>query len=91
MSLKLVSFNICPYVLRVAAALNFKQIKYDIEFIDLDNKPEWFVKASPLEKVPILIIDGTKGIILTLFFLVLFESNVILDYIDTLTPPSLQP
>ena len=42
MSLKLVSYNICPYVLRVAAALNFKQIKYDIEFIDLENKPEWF-------------------------------------------------
>jgi glutathione S-transferase len=47
----------------------------------LENKPEWFVKASPLEKVPILLV-GDK---------VVFESLVILDYINTLTPHSLLP
>jgi glutathione S-transferase len=81
MSLTLVSFNICPYVLRVVAALNHLQIPYEIKYIDLENKPEWFVKASPLEKVPILLV-GDK---------VVFESLVILDYINTLTPHSLLP
>ncbi|CAD8198553.1 unnamed protein product [Paramecium octaurelia] len=81
MSLTLVSFNICPYVLRVVAALNHLKIPYEIKYIDLENKPEWFVKASPLEKVPILFVGET----------VLFESLVILDYINTLAPQSLLP
>lgn len=81
MSLTLVSFNICPYVLRVVAALNYLKVPYEIKYIDLENKPEWFVKASPLEKVPILFV-GEK---------VLFESLVILDYVNTLSPVSLLP
>lgn len=81
MSLTLVSFNICPYVLRVVAALNYLKVPYEIKYIDLENKPDWFVKASPLEKVPILFV-GEK---------VLFESLVILDYVNTLSPVSLLP
>ncbi|CAD8105013.1 unnamed protein product [Paramecium sonneborni] len=81
MSLTLVSFNICPYVLRVIAALNHLKIPYEIKYIDLQNKPDWFVKASPLEKVPILFVDET----------VLFKSLVILDYINTLSVQSLLP
>ncbi|CAD8089779.1 unnamed protein product [Paramecium primaurelia] len=81
MSLTLVSFNICPYVLRVVAALNHLKIPYEIKYIDLENKPDWFVKASPLEKVPILFVGET----------VLFESLVILDYVNTLAPQSLLP
>jgi len=61
MTLTLVSFNICPYVLRVAAALYHYNIPFEIKFIDLQNRPDWFLKASPLEKVPILIV-GEKGI-----------------------------
>ncbi|CAK59598.1 unnamed protein product (macronuclear) [Paramecium tetraurelia] len=81
MSLKLVSFNICPYVLRVVSALNHLKIPYELKYIDLQNKPDWFIKASPLEKVPILFVGET----------VLFESLVILDYINTLATQSLLP
>lgn len=57
MVLTLVSFKICPYVVRVAAALFYKNIPFDIKYIDLSDRPEWFIKISPLEKVPLLIVD----------------------------------
>jgi glutathione S-transferase len=73
MNLKLVSFAVCPYVQRAAITLNFKKQKFEIEYIDLANKPEWFLKLSPLGKVPILIVNETD---------VLFESAVINEYLD---------
>ena len=47
--------------------------KFDIEYIDLANKPDWFLKLSPLGKVPILIVNEND---------VLFESAVINEYLD---------
>jgi glutathione S-transferase len=32
-------------------------VAFDMEFIDLKEKPEWFVKLSPTGKVPILKVD----------------------------------
>ena len=89
MVLTLVSYKICPYVVRVASALFYKNILFEIKYIDLNDRPEWFNKISPLEKVPILIIDENKGKIDILYLKVLFESNVILDYIDAISPPSI--
>ena len=60
MVLTLVSYKICPYVVRVASALFYKNIPFEIKYIDND-RPEWFNKISPLEKVPILMIDENKG------------------------------
>jgi len=71
-SLKLISFKICPFVQRAVIALKLKEIEYDIEYIDLGNPPEWFLKISPMGKVPLLLVDDT----------VLFESAVIADYLD---------
>lgn len=62
MSITVVSFNICPYVLRVVAAMHYKNLEFEVKYIDLDNRPDWFIKASPLEKVPILIKED-KGIL----------------------------
>ena len=73
MNLKLVSFAVCPYVQRAAITLNYKKQKFDIEYIDLANKPDWFLKLSPLGKVPILIVNEND---------VLFESAVINEYLD---------
>lgn len=73
---KLISFDICPFVQRSAITLNEKDVPYEIEHIDLSNKPEWFLKLSPLGKVPVLVVDGEK---------VLFESAVINEYIDEIT------
>jgi glutathione S-transferase len=50
-------------------------------FVDLQNKPEWFLKLSPLGKVPVLQV-GDK---------VIFESSVILEYIDESYGPTLLP
>ena len=80
-NLKLISFNICPYVQRAMIVLNEKNISFDIEYIDLSAPPPWFYDVSPLEKVPILLVDGTP----------LFESMVICEYLDEITPGSLYP
>ena len=70
--LKLVSFNLCPFVQRSVITLNEKKALYDIEYIDLQNKPDWFLKISPLGKVPVLQTQGA----------VIFESAIINEYID---------
>lgn len=50
----LVSFKLCPFVFRSVATIFHKNLDYTIEFIDLENKPEWFKEMSPFGKVPIL-------------------------------------
>ena len=79
--LKLISFTICPYVQRAMIVLNEKKISFDIEYIDLSAPPPWFYDVSPLEKVPVLLVDEKP----------LFESMVICDYLDEITPNSLYP
>lgn len=79
MKIKLVSFAICPYVQRAAITLKYKNVPFDIEYIDLANKPEWFLKLSPLGKVPILVINDSD---------VIFESAVINELLDELILPS---
>lgn len=81
MHLKLVSFDLCPFVQRSVITLRYKQVDFDIEYIDLENPPGWFLEISPLGKVPLLIVDGET---------VLFESAVINEFVDDITPPRLQ-
>lgn len=78
---ELVSFALCPYVQRARAILAEKNIKHEIKFIDLDSPPEWFFDVSPMEKVPVLLVDGES----------VFESMVICEYLDEVTPNSLHP
>ncbi|NVK22144.1 MAG: glutathione S-transferase family protein [Kangiellaceae bacterium] len=68
----LVSFKLCPFVQRAAITLLHKKLDYTIEYIDLNNKPDWFVEISPLGKVPLLRVNDQ----------VLFESAVINEYLD---------
>ena len=79
--MKIVSFKICPFVQRVTALLEAKGIDYEIEYINLKDKPQWFLDISPNGQVPILIADNGK---------VLFESDAIVEYIEEAFPP-LQP
>jgi glutathione S-transferase len=79
--LKLISHTLCPYVQRSRITVLEKQIPCDREYIDLANKPDWFLKISPLGKVPLLLVDDE----------VLFESAVICEYLDEITPDSLHP
>ena len=76
--IKIVSFKICPFVQRVTALLEAKHVPYDIEYIDLKNKPAWFVDISPTGQVPLLIAESGQP---------LFESDAIVEYIDEITAP----
>lgn len=76
--IKIVSFKICPFVQRVTAMLEAKQIAYDISYIDLKDKPQWFLDISPTGQVPVLVTeDGIS----------LFESDAIVEYIDEISAP----
>ena len=79
---KLCSFKTCPWVHRAAIVLQEKNIDYEIEYIDRDNRPAWFLAISPHSKVPVLIVDDDKA---------LFESNAIAEYLDEVTLPRLHP
>ncbi|HSF93881.1 MAG TPA: glutathione S-transferase family protein, partial [Thermohalobaculum sp.] len=75
--LTLVSHHLCPYVQRAAIALAEKQVPFERIYIDLAAKPDWFNAISPLGKVPLLkVSDPTLG------QAVLFESAVILEYLE---------
>jgi glutathione S-transferase len=79
--LELVSFKTCPFVQRAAIVLLEKAVPFEITYIDQTKKPDWFVKISPLGKVPLLKVNDT----------VLFESTVIAEYLDEVYPPRLHP
>ncbi len=84
--LTLISHHLCPYVQRAAIALHEKGVPFERVDIDLAKKPDWFLKISPLGKVPLLRIprDGGEAI--------LFESTVICEYLEeTQAGPKLHP
>lgn len=84
--LTLISHILCPFVQRAAISLAEKGIEFERKDIDLGNKPDWFLAISPLGKVPLLIVseDGKDDV-------VIFESNVILEYLEDTTEPKLHP
>ncbi|WP_316202043.1 MULTISPECIES: glutathione S-transferase family protein [unclassified Bradyrhizobium] len=75
-ALKLISHKLCPYVQRAVVALTEKGVAFERIDIDLANKPDWFLKISPLGKVPVLVVPTAQGEV------ALFESNVICEYIE---------
>ncbi|MBT5049613.1 MAG: glutathione S-transferase family protein [Rhodospirillaceae bacterium] len=79
---KLCSFRTCPWVHRAAIVLQEKGVDYEIDYIDRDNRPDWFLKISPHSKVPVLIIDDETA---------LFESGAIAEYLDEVIEPRLHP
>lgn len=82
MSLKLISFPICPFVQRAIITLREKGVAHDIENIDIRDKPAWFMELSPRGKVPVLMADGVP----------LFESQAIVEYLEEVYPqPPLAP
>ncbi|MBR0753899.1 glutathione S-transferase family protein [Bradyrhizobium jicamae] len=76
-ALKLISHKLCPYVQRAVIALTEKGVPFERIDIDLANKPDWFLKISPLGKVPVLVVTADDG-----KEVALFESNVICEYIE---------
>lgn len=74
---RLISYDLCPYVQRSQVMLREKGVEFDVDYVDLKNKPDWFLELSPTAKVPTLEVttdDGRR--------VVLFESLVINEYLE---------
>ena len=81
MNLELISFPVCPYVQRAVITLLHKGVDFKLTYINLADKPDWFLAISPLGKVPVLRAgDG-----------VLFESAAINEYLDETHAPRMLP
>jgi glutathione S-transferase len=81
MTLQLISHTLCPYVQRAVIALTEKGVAFERTYIDLANKPDWFLAVSPLGKTPVLLVDHVP----------IFESAVILEYLEETQPSPLHP
>jgi glutathione S-transferase len=79
--LKLISHKLCPYVQRAVIALTEKGVPFERIDIDLANKPDWFLAISPLGKTPVLQVGDVP----------IFESAVILEYLEETQPKPLHP
>jgi glutathione S-transferase len=80
-TLTLVSIHLCPYVQRAAIALLEKSVPFERRYVDLADRPDWFKQASLLGKVPLLFVGNE----------VLFESSVIVEYLEDTQPEPLHP
>src|SRR6266403_3783491 len=79
--LKLISHKLCPYVQRAVIALSEKGVAFERIDIDLAKKPDWFLTISPLGKTPVLQVGDVA----------IFESAVILEYLEETQPKPLHP
>ena len=61
--------------------LRAKDIAFEVTYIDLQDKPDWFLQISPHGKVPVLRVGDE----------VLFESNAIAEFLDEMVEPRLHP
>lgn len=61
--------------------MRVKNVEFEVTYIDLRNKPGWFLDISPHGKVPVLQVDEQP----------LFESNAIAEYLDEVVEPRLHP
>ena len=61
--------------------MRVKDVEFDVTYIDLRDKPDWFLEISPHGKVPVLRVDDTP----------LFESNAIAEFLDEVVAPRLHP
>ncbi|MCB9928495.1 MAG: glutathione S-transferase family protein [Alphaproteobacteria bacterium] len=58
-----------------------KGVEFDVTYINLRDKPGWFLEISPHGKVPVLKVGATP----------LFESNAIAEFIDETVGAPLHP
>ena len=66
---------------RAVIVLRAKDVEFDVTYINLREKPDWFLAISPHGKVPVLSVNDQP----------LFESNAIAEFLDENTSPRLHP
>ena len=75
--MKLIGSLTSPYVRKVRIVLAEKQLDYAFELEDLSSPNTRITSVNPLGKIPCLILDSGEA---------LFDSAVIVEYLDTLSP-----
>ncbi len=58
-----------------------KKVEFEVTYVNLRDKPDWFLEISPHGKVPVLKVDDE----------ILFESNAIAEFLDEMVEPKLHP
>jgi glutathione S-transferase len=81
MEIELISFKLCPFAQRASISLTQQNIDFKTTYVNLMNPPDWFNKISPTGQVPLLRVDGQ----------IIFESNVIGEFINDISEQNLHP
>lgn len=72
----LYSFRRCPYAMRARMALQLANVQCELREVELKNKPEEMLQASPKGTVPILVLEEV----------ILDESNDIIQWVISNNP-----
>ena len=75
--MKLIGSHTSPYVRKVRIVMTEKKLDYTFVLEDVWSEQTRIVDANPLGKIPCLIMEGGEA---------LFDSRVIVEYLDTLSP-----
>lgn len=75
--MKLIGSNASPYVRKVRIVMAEKKLDYQYELEDVWSETTAIGESNPLGKVPCLIMEDGGAV---------FDSRVIVEYLDTLTP-----
>lgn len=75
--MKLIGAVTSPYVRKVRVVMAEKKLDYQFVTEDVWSADTTITQANPLGKVPCLIMEGGEA---------LFDSRVIVEYVDTLSP-----
>jgi glutathione S-transferase len=76
--MKLIGSLASPYVRKVRIVMAEKKLDYQFELEDVWGRDS-ILAANPLGKVPVLVLEGGEAV---------FDSRVIVDYLDTRSPVS---
>ena len=75
--MKLIGANASPYVRKVRIVMAEKKLDYQFVEEDVWSADTNIMQSNPLGKVPCLVMEGGEA---------LFDSRVIVEYLDTLSP-----
>lgn len=75
--MKLIGSHTSPYVRKVRIVMAEKKLDYTFVLEDVWSEQTRIAESNPLGKIPCLIMEGGEA---------LFDSRVIVEYLDTLSP-----